>query len=225
MQGTITNTKNIFLKKWFARSGLLLLVSGLAGCIVIHSSSAPEEKSASEQKSPREKTSLSLQVKEDWICDETAETEVIELHKFFEGWYSGEIPRTDENFTRLTDVIAEDFQLITATGVTVNKALLTTLMKSSHGTKQNLNKRIENIRLRAQDNNLCLLTYEEYGNTEGGEKKVLTSAVLRRAPEKRNRLEWLHVHEVNVPVREQQNDQDESTGDEQQNKPDIKFVP
>lgn len=193
----------ILIKKWLARSGLFFLSCSLFGCIVIHSDSTPEEQKALSQK---DHTPQATDTNRDWNCSAKAETEVMELHKFFEGWYNGSTARSDDNFSRLANVLADDFQLITATGFTVNKTLLITLMKGGYGTKQDLNMRIEKISPRAQGENLCVLTYEEYGNAEGGLKKILVSAVLRRAPEKRNGLEWLHVHEVNVPMREQKGD-------------------
>ena len=196
----------MLIAKWLARSGLFFLSCSLFGCIVIHSDSTPEEKIPPEktlsQKELPKKENLTTNTKPEWDCSTTAETEIVELHNFFEAWYKGGIARSEKNFSRLTNVLADDFQLITATGFTVNKTLLITLMKGGYGTKQGLNMRIEKVNHRVQGENLCLLTYEEYGNTEGGLKKVLISAVLRRAPEKRNGLEWLHVHEVNVPMQE-----------------------
>lgn len=215
----------ILITKWLARSGLFFLSCSLFGCIVIHSDSTPDdvprekvpqegvqqEKASSEKTlSQKEFPQQTADTKQAWNCSATAETEVIELHEFFESWYNGGIARSEENFSRLTNVLADDFQLITATGFTVNKALLVTLMKGGYGTKQDLNMRIEKISQRAQGENLCVLTYEEYGNTEGGLKKVLVSAVLRRAPEKRNGLEWLHVHEVSVPMQEQKAENENS---------------
>lgn len=204
----------ILIAKWLARSGLFVLSCSLFGCIVIHSDSDPEEKIPPEKTlSENELPQKAVDTKQEWSCGTTAETEVMELHKFFEAWYNGGIARSEENFSRLTNVLADDFQLITATGFTVNKALLVTLMKGGYGTKQDLNMRIEKISQRVQGENLCVLTYEEYGNTESGLKKVLVSAVLRRAPEKRNNLEWLHVHEVNVPVQEQKADNEEENSE------------
>lgn len=204
----------ILINKWLARSGLFFLSCSLSGCIVIHSDSVPEEKTPPEKPlSQKELSPKQTNTSQDWNCSAKAETEVMELHEFFEGWYNGGIARSEENFARLTNVLADDFQLITATGFTVNKALLITLMKGGHGTKQDLNMRIEKISQRVQGENLCVLTYEEYGNTEGGLKKVLVSAVLRRAPEKRNGLEWLHVHEVNVPMQEQKADNEKENSE------------
>lgn len=199
--------------KWLVRSGLFLVSCSLFGCIVIHSEPTSQEKAALEKTPQKEFPTKTVNTQQAWECSATAETEVIELHKFFEAWYNGGIARSEENFSRLGRVLADDFQLITATGFTVNKALLITLMKGGYGTKQDLNMRIEKISLRAQGENLCLLTYEEYGNTEDGLKKVLVSAVLRRAPEKRNGLEWLHVHEVNVPMREQKADNEKENSE------------
>jgi hypothetical protein len=47
---------------------------------------------------------------------------------------------------------------------------------------------------------LVLVTYEEHGTTGGRTKSTLITAVLRRCLEPRDGLEWVHIHEVQLPT-------------------------
>ncbi|MFX0151840.1 MAG: hypothetical protein ACFFAJ_13715 [Candidatus Hodarchaeota archaeon] len=43
---------------------------------------------------------------------DSCETEIKELHKFFENWYNGVISQSEKTFSRLTRVLARNFKLI-----------------------------------------------------------------------------------------------------------------
>ena len=45
------------------------------------------------------------------------ESEIKEFHEALTGWFSGTLPRTEQDFSGLADVIAEDFTLISPRGV------------------------------------------------------------------------------------------------------------
>ena len=42
--------------------------------------------------------------------------EVVELHEFFQQWFTGELPQTDEAFDRFVSVMAESFHIVSPAG-------------------------------------------------------------------------------------------------------------
>ena len=40
------------------------------------------------------------------------QTEIIELHRFFEKWFNGDLPDNDESFSRFSEVMALEFVIV-----------------------------------------------------------------------------------------------------------------
>lgn len=134
------------------------------------------------------------------LSEAACRTEVRQLHEFFQAWYRGDLEPTDEAFARFAGVLAAEFTVITTGGLELDRDRLLPLMRGEHGTKPDLEMWTENFRLRLADCGLVLFTYEEHGRTAGRRKASLITALLRENPAMVNGLEWVHLHEVDLPT-------------------------
>ncbi len=121
------------------------------------------------------------------------ETEIIELHEFFEGWLGGTLPGTDDAFDRFERAIGDAFTFIGPDGHFLNRADLVSHLRAAHGSRPGLRIRIENPKLHHQMGDLSIATYEEWQEVGPAVTGHLSSGVFRRRGE---RLEWVHVHET-----------------------------
>jgi hypothetical protein len=127
------------------------------------------------------------------------EQEIRELHAFFEAWYRGTIEDTDSAYSRLENVLAPEFTLITSDGYTMPREQLLPLLRTEHARRPEIEMCVDHIQLRLVSGELVLITYQEHGSTANGSKSTLITAVLRANPDTPNGLEWVHIHEVLLP--------------------------
>lgn len=132
------------------------------------------------------------------------EREVLELHIFYERWLTGELPPTEENYSRLTSVLSSDFALISPSGEIQTAADLIPQLKMAHGLRRNseftFHIMIKNFDCRFARSRMALVTYEEWHEFKGKINARLSSAIFRPKAGTPNGLEWLHVHEVWLPL-------------------------
>ena len=133
--------------------------------------------------------------------DENCEVEVQQLHRFFEEWFRGELPPTGEAFLRISDVLAEDFEIISPGGEHRSRTAVVDGLREAHGSQRDEPFRIwiEKARGRRVAEGLHVVTYEEWQETAGEQRGRLSTAVFRRRPGTPNGVEWVHVHEVWLP--------------------------
>jgi hypothetical protein len=127
------------------------------------------------------------------------EKEITELHQFFESWYRGELENTEPSFSRLADVLAAEFALVTPDGHVVERQQLLDLMRTEYATKPEIKIWIENCRLRFSDQNVFIVIYEEHGIDKNRKRVSLITAVLQKNQQQVNGLEWVHISEVHLP--------------------------
>jgi hypothetical protein len=131
------------------------------------------------------------------------EKEVIELHQFFEDWFNGVLPPTDEAFRRFEVVMAERFMIISPEGVPTERQELVERLRQAHGiwrrTRQPGRIWIENLRVRHQVGQQAMVLYEEWQEIDGETRGRLSTAVLQQRTATPNGVEWLHLHEVWLP--------------------------
>lgn len=131
------------------------------------------------------------------------QTEVIELHQFFQDWFTGRLMNTDENFNRFSSVIAEDFEHISPEGLETNRDDLIYGLKKAHTSRANSEKPyrvwIKNVRIRAVDDGIFIVSYEEWQESKGETRGRLSTALFREKPATPNGVEWLHVQETWLP--------------------------
>jgi hypothetical protein len=131
------------------------------------------------------------------------EQEVRELHQFFEDWFNGRLPPTDEAFRRFESVMAEGFLIISPDGVLSERAELVHRLRQAHGIWRENSRPgriwIENLRVRHTVGPQAMVLYEEWQEIEGEARGRLSTAILQQRVATPNELEWLHVHEVWLP--------------------------
>ncbi len=132
--------------------------------------------------------------------EKQCEQEVIGLHKFFEQWFKSEIENNDETYARFENVMSEEFTLIMPTGKVTTREDLLVQIRDGYGSRKDdaipYRLWVKNIQCRLIEGNLCLVTYEEWGEVQGKTNARLSSALFRKKDGAVNSVEWVHVHEV-----------------------------
>ncbi len=133
--------------------------------------------------------------------------EVLDLHQFFQDWFRGELPQTDEAFDRFSGVMDDSFHIVSPGGRKTAIEPLRAGLRSAFGSWRPASVEsegsriwIENTQFQALNEDLSLVTYEEWQKNEGPAKGRLSTAVFRRDPEAPNGVRWLHVHETWLPA-------------------------
>ena len=127
--------------------------------------------------------------------------EIKQLHQFFEDWFCGRLPNTDEAFQRLPNVLAPKFEMITPTSKLIFRETLITQIRSMHGAYMAADKpsiiRTKNIEGRILSDDLSLMRYEEWqeNNAPTDARGRLSSALFQRLPQAPNNVQWLYIHE------------------------------
>ena len=62
-----------------------------------------------------------------------ARLEIVELHRFFEGWLGGTLPADEASFNRLTSALAEDFEMVGPDGRLIARAMLLEELRGAAG--------------------------------------------------------------------------------------------
>ena len=131
------------------------------------------------------------------------EREVIELHRFFERWFSGELPDTDEAFARFESVMGSDFEIISPSGKRMDRSELIDSLRGAHGrwSRDRIRGRIwiEDVNVRYIEGQNALVLYEEWQEIDGQTRGRLSSAVFSLADGAPNGVVWRHLHEVWLP--------------------------
>jgi hypothetical protein len=125
--------------------------------------------------------------------------EIEELHQFFQDWFNGDLPETDANFARFSDVMANDFEMVSPNGRSVPITLLQPALRQRYNSWQNGRIWIENVRVHWQKGDLLLMVYEEWQAVDGEENGRLSSVLLQQQTNLPNNLLWLYVHETWLP--------------------------
>ena len=126
------------------------------------------------------------------------EAEIREFHEALAGWFLGTLPRTEQGFSGLADVIAEDFTLISPRGVVDHAVPLMAQIEGAHGVQSvaQFSIRIQNCQLIFADGMHCLGTYEEWQEREDATTVRLSTVLFRVRAGRRNGLEWAHLHKT-----------------------------
>jgi hypothetical protein len=135
-----------------------------------------------------------------------ARAEVDDFHVFFDDWFTGACPRTEELLeARLADRLGQDFQLIYPGGGVIDRAGLIDGVRQSYGKSPGYKTQIRDVRLRPMEaNGYLLVNYEEWqknaANSTPPNNGRLSSVVFRIVSHDPIKLEWLHLHETWLPA-------------------------
>lgn len=140
-----------------------------------------------------------------------AEREVVELHRFFQSWFTGAVERSEEEYERVVNALADDFLFVTPDGGTADRDGILKQVESSWGARPpGFSVWIQQVRVRWASAEVCLLTYEEWQSDVSETRGRLSSALFRKNPEAPLGVEWVHLHETWLPHSESQGDDDDS---------------
>ncbi|TVQ54420.1 MAG: DUF4440 domain-containing protein [Phycisphaerales bacterium] len=131
---------------------------------------------------------------------EHIEREIIELHEFFQQWYRGELPKTDEAFGRFSRVMAPDFQIILPGGHVLDRDAILDHVRKGHGEDRKVaggfTIEIRNVRHRFTAGKIIVATYEEWHGDGDESRGRVSSVVFSTDDTKPNGLYWRHLHET-----------------------------
>jgi hypothetical protein len=137
------------------------------------------------------------------IMEQRCSDEVVQLHQFFQDWFNGVLPPTDEAFDRFSSVMGERFIIISPSGELTEREELLERLRAAHGIWREMSRPgriwIENLQVRHQVGDQVLVLYEEWQEIEGESRGRLSTALFRRREGTPNAVEWIHVHEVWLP--------------------------
>ena len=127
---------------------------------------------------------------------ESVRKEVLELHHFFERWFNGIPPKSEEAFARVTSVWFEPFSLIDPRNKIHDAASLLTETFNFHGAFPHLKIGIHDLSVRAAvDSNVAIACYEEWHiDTLEKEIRTCSATLVRHAPGPLG-VKWLHINE------------------------------
>lgn len=124
------------------------------------------------------------------------EEEVIALHQFFQDWFNGKLPKTDEAFARFTEAMSPDFHMVIPEGKLVELNALTDRLRNAYGLRNNMRIWIENVRLHWRQGDLWLATYEEWQEIDGTVQSRISTVLFAKDDTAPGGLTWRHVHET-----------------------------
>jgi hypothetical protein len=131
------------------------------------------------------------------------EKEIHQLHDFFQEWFRGELPETDEAFARFEDVMAESMVHINPGGTASEREVLVPAIRGGYGSWKERGEawkiEIRAVQLRQDRGDTLVVTYEEWQFLGEQPRARLSTVVFGQRDDAPNGLEWLHVHEVWMP--------------------------
>jgi hypothetical protein len=138
--------------------------------------------------------------------DTDCNQEIIELHRFFEDWFTGKLGPTDAAFSRFPSVLADAFEIISPSGEVSDRDTIVERVRGAHGAfaDPSLGYRIwiDGYRGRSLGGGLYLANYEEWQESGGVARGRLSTVIFRRNSSAPNGIQWVHVHEVWLPQEE-----------------------
>ena len=128
------------------------------------------------------------------------ENEILELHRFFERWFNGDLEDSPEAFSRLSDVLSERFLMVTPAGQRLERRQVLAGVQGRHGVHRDdgspFRIEIREVEGRYRDSSVALVTYEEWQTVDGEIRGRASSALFREREETPCGVEWLHLHET-----------------------------
>lgn len=169
------------------RLAAFLAVVGLLVALDLGCAAPPATVGATDERAPRAEDAA------------TAKKEIVELHRFFAGWLTGRLERSDKAFARFEGVLAPSFVHVGPNGARTSGADLCQGLRSAYGqhVRDGFEIRIENVQAQPLAGGYVVATYEEWQRTKQAKPRGRISSVLFKVRAGTpNGLEWLHVHET-----------------------------
>ncbi|MCL1693816.1 MAG: hypothetical protein M3096_09040 [Actinomycetia bacterium] len=126
------------------------------------------------------------------IARASFETEVRELHSFFERWFAGTAERAELSWL---DVLDDSFHMIGPDGRLQSVGEIRSAIESAFGRRSMLIE-IRNVWVHPT---APIGTYEEWQTIGGDVTGRISSAVMKNDRSAPNGLRWMHLHETWLP--------------------------
>ncbi len=132
--------------------------------------------------------------------EEKIRHEIEELHRFFEGWFTGQLTKTPSVLARLTTALADEFEIIHPGGQVTSRDALLKVIEEAHASQAGSYEIwIDKIRVRKLGNDVYFAVYEEWQRIEGTARGRLSTALFRVQPETPLGVAWVHLQETWLP--------------------------
>lgn len=131
--------------------------------------------------------------------DAIVREEVESLHRFFVGWFSGTLPKSEWERGFLSRFDPE-FVLIPPTGAVLGLDELAASLLASHATKPDFRITIQDVTVRRVSGDQILATYIERQDSGQGPEQYKSARITTAVFKNVEPLLWVHVHETWLPV-------------------------
>lgn len=125
--------------------------------------------------------------------------EIEELHQFFQDWYNGVLPQSNEAFARFADAMALGFTIIFPSGNVMRREPLVEALYKSYDGRDGFRIWIKNVQIHQKVGDVIVASYQEWQRDQEQTTARLSSVILERDSNAPNGLRWLHVHETWLP--------------------------
>lgn len=134
----------------------------------------------------------------DLSWDARCARDIEELHQFFEDWFQGKLPDTDEAFASFEGVLHPEFHIVVPSGETLSRDQILALVRKGHGRWAGSDRWIEvrSPRRLSTVEGASVFAYEEWQVLPGSMEGRVSTVVLRPHPKLPGRIQWVHVHET-----------------------------
>ncbi|GAA4912873.1 nuclear transport factor 2 family protein [Streptomonospora salina] len=122
--------------------------------------------------------------------------EIERLHRVLQGWLSGAVPCSAEEFAAFSDAHIPEFTLITGDGAELTRDQVIGSVRSAHGSAERLRIRTHGTRLAAADTRLLVASFTEQHSGTPDARSRRCTAVFERDPSAPHGLRWRHLQET-----------------------------
>jgi hypothetical protein len=127
-----------------------------------------------------------------------ARDEVVGLHEFFVGWFTGVLEDADVVFARFADAVHVEFSMVVPSGEMLDRDAVVASVRAAHATVgDSFGIEIRDVVDRVVGDDLVLVTYEEWQLVgDRVDNRRVSTVLFVRAPTSPNGVQWRHLHET-----------------------------
>ena len=128
--------------------------------------------------------------------------EVEQLHDFFARWFRGELPESDEAFSRFERALAPGFEMVPPSGILLGRDQVLAGVRSAYGSwggDEAAAIEVRHATTHPVGGGVVRVSYEEWQRRDGVWKGRRSTALLRSATGEgspSDAVEWIYVHET-----------------------------
>ena len=125
--------------------------------------------------------------------------EIEELHRFFEGWFRGELGDDDRTYARFAAALAPEFRMVFPAGGTIGHADLLVLLRRLHGSRRaepGFAIAVEDVEVRWTEGPRALARYREQQRWPDRWTDRHTLAAFRAEPSAPLGVAWTDLQET-----------------------------